>query len=137
MWKRESSKVLIIEDSSNSNLTLRSILKIGQYTIHSTFSDLRIDEIVLDEPEVIILTLPLQNRNGFEILKTLKRDVKTKHIPVLVITKLNTQMYWDAAYRMGADAYLVTPDHYPYLLNRLNKLRKWNNNIFIENNIAI
>jgi len=137
MWKRESSKVLIIEDGNNSNLTLRSILKIGQYSIHSAFSDLRIDEIVMEEPEVIILTLPLQKRNGFEILKTLKRNTSTKHIPVLVITKLNTQMYWDAACRMGTDAYLVTPDHYPYLLNRLNKLRKRNNNYFIENTIAI
>jgi len=137
MWKRESSNVLIIEDSNNSNLTLRSILKIGQYSIQSAFSDLGINQIVEKEPEVIILTLPLQKRNGFEILKTLKRDVQTKHIPVLIITKLNTQMYWDAACRMGADAHLVVPNHYPYLLNRLNKIRKRDNYYFIQNTIAM
>jgi len=137
MWKREKSKVLIIEDDKKSNIILKSILRIGQYSIQSALSDPRIARIAAKEPEVIILTLPLQKRNGFEILKALKRNTLTKHIPVLVITKLNTQVYWDAAYRLGADAYLVTPDHYPYLFNRLNKLRKRNKNFFIENTISI
>ena len=138
MKRREKSKVLVIEDGNNSNLALRSILKIGQYSILSAFSNLKMEEFLEEQPEVILLTLPLKNRNGFEILKALKGDVRTSHIPVVVITKLNTQVYWEAAYRMGADAYLVVPNHYPYLLNKLNRVRCQNlNSNILQNAVAI
>ncbi|MFA8436160.1 MAG: two-component system response regulator [Marinifilaceae bacterium] len=140
MLKKETFKVLIIEDDLNSNLTLKNILKIGQYSVRSSICDVRIEEVLKLEPEIIILKLPLQTRNGFEVLKNLKTNENTKHIPVVIITKLNTQLYWEAAYQLGADAYIVTPRHYPYILRKLNRVRSktknWNN-YFIQNTIAI
>jgi response regulator RpfG family c-di-GMP phosphodiesterase len=120
----EASKTLIIEDCIRSSLEIKSILRNSGYSVISSCGEQGIKVAMEECPNIILLEILLKKRNGLQILCKLKNNPRTKHIPVLIITKLNTQQYWDESYLLGADGYLVKPGHYPWLIKRINSIIK-------------
>ncbi len=57
-------------------------------------------------PELILLDVYLPDRNGFEVLKTLKDDPRTQHIPTLLVSVVNEKA---EGFRLGAENYLLKP----------------------------
>jgi len=62
-------------------------------------------------PALIILDMMLPKMNGFEFLKAIKADEKTKHIPVIVLSNLGQQTDREKALSLGAADYLVKTDY--------------------------
>jgi DNA-binding response OmpR family regulator len=58
-------------------------------------------------PDVIVLDILLPGMNGFGVLETLKREVRYKNIPVIVLSNLGQQTDIDRAMGLGAAVYLV------------------------------
>ena len=122
MWMVEKPKVMIIDDSVNSVLTIRNLLKQGNFAVISSCGDQGFDAAMSENPDIILLELLLKRENGFEILESLKNNLRTKNIPIVVVSDVNQQSYWEEAFRLGAASYLVKPDHYPYLLRKVNEI---------------
>lgn len=62
-------------------------------------------------PSLILLDLMLPKMNGFEFLKALKADEKTKDIPVIILSNLGQQGDREKALSLGAVDYLVKTDY--------------------------
>ena len=60
-------------------------------------------------PKFIILDLKLPKVGGLEVLKRLKADERTKHIPVVVFTSSNEAKDRRECYLSGANSYIVKP----------------------------
>ena len=60
-------------------------------------------------PKVIFLDLKLTKVSGLEVLERLKADPRTREIPVVVLTASEDEPDIKAAYRLGANSYLVKP----------------------------
>jgi two-component system, response regulator len=60
-------------------------------------------------PKVIILDLKLPKVSGLEILKRIKSDERTMHIPVVVFTSSDEARDRTESYRHGANSYVVKP----------------------------
>jgi len=67
--------------------------------------------------DLILLDILMPNLNGFEILKRIKSDSKTKNIPVIVLTNIGSETVdsdKNLALSLGASDYMVkslnTPD---------------------------
>lgn len=58
-------------------------------------------------PEVIILDLVMPIKNGFEVLKELKKDKKLSKIHIFVATNLGQEQYIVKAKEMGANDYIL------------------------------
>ncbi|MGQ8336329.1 response regulator [Sunxiuqinia sp. A32] len=119
MWKDETHRVLIINDSINSVLELKEILKVGGFAVSSCCGEQAIQAVMEESPDVILLEILLKKRNGFEVLTKLKSNGRTSHIPVVIISSLNLQIYWDESFILGASAYMVKGRHYPWLRRKL------------------
>jgi twitching motility two-component system response regulator PilH len=131
MWKKEISKVLIIDDSVNSVLEISNILKGEKYSISSSCGARGFELAMKEKPDIILLDLLLENSNGFEILRNLRDNVWTKNIPVIIVTKLNTQLYWEEAYRTGAKGYIVKGIHYSSLAKKVrDSISEYESEIF-------
>src|SRR4029077_6823164 len=65
-----------------------------------------------ERPAVVVTDLEMPTMDGFPLLRLLKADPASSHIPVLILTSHNeaASRYWSL--RTGADAYL-TKDHDP------------------------
>lgn len=67
-------------------------------------------------PDIILLDILLPEMNGFEVLRSLKGNNKTRRIPVIVLTNLGseeTDKDKQLAISLGAVDYLVKSYHTP------------------------
>jgi CheY-like chemotaxis protein len=62
-----------------------------------------------DRPKVILLDLKLPKLDGLEVLKRLKGDVRTRTIPVVVLTSSKEQSDVIESYQLGVNSYIVKP----------------------------
>jgi len=89
-------------------------------------------------PDLIILDVMMPEMDGFEVVKQLKRDNKTAHIPVIFLTAKGTEIDEVLGLELGADDYIVKPISIPKLLARVkNVLRKHEAKTAIENAINV
>lgn len=60
-------------------------------------------------PDVILLDVMMPDINGFTVCKQLKAREKWRHIPIILITALNTREYMVRGLEAGAEEYLFKP----------------------------
>ncbi len=115
--------ILIVDDES-ANLDI--IDKILQQSNHKTFtaeSGKEALEILKKESakiDLILLDLIMPEVNGMDLLKTLKDDNNTYHIPVIMLSALDEIDTIVECISMGADDFLIKPVNRILLHARLN-----------------
>lgn len=62
-------------------------------------------------PNLVLLDLILPKMDGFTVLNELKKDEKTKDIPVMVLTNLETADDVEKVIALGATTYLVKANY--------------------------
>ena len=60
-------------------------------------------------PRVVLLDLNLPKIGGLEVLRQMKDDERTKHIPVVILSSSNQDKDVVEGYRLGANSYVVKP----------------------------
>lgn len=60
-------------------------------------------------PHVILLDLRLPKVDGMEVLRTVKNDERTKHIPVVVLTSSKEDRDITESYRLGVNSFISKP----------------------------
>ena len=88
---------------------------------------------VLDSGEffdIVLLDVMMPNMNGWDTLKTIRKNSKTKDIPVIMLTAVNEDQKMISGLKIGADDYIVKPFILPNLLARIEAvLRRANRGI--------
>lgn len=62
-----------------------------------------------DLPKLVLLDLKLPKRSGLEVLQALRSQPRWRSVPVVVLTSSKETPDVHAAYRLGANSYLVKP----------------------------
>lgn len=99
--------VLIVEDSSTqARLTAGQL---SQYNINVIIAEdglqgLRFVDAF--QPDLIILDINLPKLDGYQVCHRLKRDVNTKHIPIIMLTAKDTAEDALQGLESGADDYI-------------------------------
>jgi two-component system response regulator len=115
-------EILLVEDSADDvELTLRAlqsrnlanqvfVARDGAEALEVFFGERAhpLREIGVT-PRVILLDLKLPKVDGLEVLKRLKADERTRSLPVVVLTSSREEPDIAAAYRLGANSYIVKP----------------------------
>jgi len=106
------SKILLIEDESALQKTLGdSLTKDGYKVLKALDGDIGLQLANSELPDLIILDIILPKINGFEVLRDLKSKDKTKGIPVIVLTNLESMEDIEKALEGGASTYLVKSNY--------------------------
>lgn len=100
--------ILFIEDESALQKTFSDTLSQEGYEIISALDgEIGLRLAKEKKPDLILLDIILPKINGFEVLKELKANPKTKDIPVIVLTNLEGMDDIDKAIELGATTYLI------------------------------
>jgi two-component system, response regulator len=73
-------------------------------------------------PRVVLLDLKLPKMNGLEVLRELKSDELTKHIPVVVVTSSREDPDIREAYALGVNSYVVKPVDFEQFIEAMSSL---------------
>lgn len=117
-------KILVIED----NLDLRKFIC---YELKKEFKVVEAEDgmagLLLAEkfsPDLIISDIMMPNMDGIEFCKKIKSEIKTSHIPVILLTAKNDASSKYEGIRLGADDYISKPFEMEYLVLRIKNILK-------------
>ncbi|MBF9046823.1 response regulator [Rhodobacterales bacterium LSUCC0031] len=103
-------RILLIEDEGNIREAIGFILSRAGWEVQGHGNGATaIDAVARTKPDLIILDIMLPGRSGFEILRALRDGAETATLPVLMLTAKGQARDQEAAFEMGADAYLTKP----------------------------
>ena len=73
-------------------------------------------------PQVILLDLKLPRVDGLEVLRRLRRDDRTKLLPVVVLTSSREERDLSECYRLGANSYIRKPVDFAQFTEAIKQL---------------
>ncbi|TAK50592.1 MAG: response regulator transcription factor, partial [Saprospiraceae bacterium] len=121
--------VLIIEDNADVVHYLSACLEQEYSLAVARNGQEGIDKALESVPDLIISDVMMPEKDGFEVCQTLKTDVRTSHIPIVMLTAKADIASKIEGLESGADAYLAKPFNKQELLVRLKKLMELRKNL--------
>ncbi|MEI7429158.1 MAG: response regulator [Betaproteobacteria bacterium] len=115
--------ILVIDDSPTERHVLVDLLtRNGYQVITAENGEEGIEKAKSELPDLILMDVVMPGLNGYQATRTLTRDEKTKHIPVIVCTSKNqeTDKIWGL--RQGAHDYMSKPINSEELLAKISSL---------------
>lgn len=104
------AKVMVVDDAQSDLKIMESILQAAghQVVAYATGEDLE-DRMAAERPDVLLLDIVMPRRNGYDILRSVKKDDRTKHTPVVLVTSRTQESDRMWGKRQGADEYVTKP----------------------------
>lgn len=104
------AKVMVVDDAYSDLALMESILKgAGHQVVSLTNGEQLEDKLTAERPDLLLLDIIMPKRNGYEILRALKRDERTKTMPIVLVSSKNQESDRTWGKRQGADEYLAKP----------------------------
>lgn len=104
--------ILIVEDEPTLNKALTEFLaEAGFATLSASDGEEAVKLAKAENPKLILLDIILPKKDGYEVLDELKADEKTKKIPIILLTNLESAEDIQKAFDKGATTYLVKSNY--------------------------
>lgn len=101
-------KVMWIEDDRFlSDLITRRLTDEGVKILSAEDGQSALPKVEREMPDVILLDILLPTLSGFEVLERLKKNPKTKGIPVIILSNLGQKTDIDRGVALGAARFLI------------------------------
>ena len=117
-------KILAIDDNKDNLVVYQAILKryYSTCTIITCQSGSEgIEMAIKEQPDTILLDIIMPGMDGFETCQRLKKEIKTKHIPIILITAMRgDKKSRIKGLEIGEDAFLSKPIEEEELIAQLN-----------------
>ena len=103
------NSILIIDDSEVSIMALKDILE-TDYTVYTAKNGkIGMEQAEKELPDIILLDIIMPEIDGYTVLTSLKKNEKTKGIPVMLISSLDDMRNEQKGFILGAADYVSKP----------------------------
>ena len=102
--------ILVVDDSEDTRLALSMILKDAGYEVFEASDGSEVFNCVLsDRPDVVLLDIIMPKVDGFQALRKLRADERTRGVPVIMVTAKGRPEDLLMAQSLGALDYINKP----------------------------
>ncbi len=102
--------IIVADDNPNIRRALASSLRKEGYDVSEVEDGSLLHQKVLEiEPDLILLDIVMPGLDGFQALKILNRDSRTREIPVVILSGTGRPEDFELAKALGARVYLTKP----------------------------
>jgi two-component system alkaline phosphatase synthesis response regulator PhoP len=105
-----SKKVLVVDDEEVIRNLLRiHLIKLGYKVREAADGGKALEQLGKEDFDLLICDILMPNKDGWEVLKEVRSNPKTKDIPVIVLTAKNEDADMFKGYDLGANYYITKP----------------------------
>ena len=117
---RSEYKILIVDDVVSNVLLLKILLTNEKFQVCTANNGKTCIEMThKEQPDLILLDVMMPDLNGFDTATILKKDERTKDIPIIFLTALNTPQDLVHGFQVGASDFLTKPFNKEELVMRV------------------
>lgn len=103
-------KVLVCDDERHIVRLIQVNLERQGYTVVTAFDGKEgLEKIRSEKPNLVVLDVMMPYMDGFEVLKSVRREPETENLPVIMLTAKAQDKDVFEGYHYGADMYLTKP----------------------------
>ena len=139
-------RTVLIVDDTPQNLSVLGELLQPHYRVRAVNSGERALRAAVSEPrpDLILLDVMMPGMDGYEVLRRLRADERTRNVPVIFITAMNATADEERGLELGAVDYITKPLNPPIVLARVHthlelksaRDRLANENEWLEHEVA-
>lgn len=120
----ERYQILLVEDDEKLRQFMKSVLE-PEYEVHEAEDGKEgYNKAVSLAPDFIVSDVMMPKKNGIDMLKSLRNNISTSHIPIILLTAKTTIESKLESLNYGADDYITKPFSVSYFKARIQNLIK-------------
>jgi len=117
-------KILIVDDEASNRRLLEVFLRAESFDVLQAASGAEALALAAESPDAVLLDLMMPEMDGFQVLRRLKENPGTRHIPVIIVSALDDLAARQRVLASGADDFIGKPIDRWELSLRLHRLLK-------------
>lgn len=114
--------ILLVDDNDDFRHFMRDTLKDNFSLIDASNGKEAWEKILAFSPDIIISDVMMPEMDGYELCAKVKNDLRTSHIPLILLTAHTAKEQELHGLGTGADDYITKPFNFDILLLRINKM---------------
>lgn len=119
----KAARVLIVDDDALARETLEALLRREGYNLLFAASGAEaIENMGQLMPDIILMDVMMPGMNGFETCRRIKQLADFRHIPIILVTALDSTADLVAGLDSGADEFITKPFSSPELRARIRSM---------------
>jgi chemosensory pili system protein ChpA (sensor histidine kinase/response regulator) len=112
--------IMVVDDSLTvRKITSRLLMRAGYQVVTAKDGIDALEQLNEITPSVMLLDIEMPRMDGFELTRLMRRDEKTKNMPIIMITSRTADKHRDFAMQLGVNAYLGKPYQEEELLEQI------------------
>lgn len=120
--ERSEARILLVDDNDDFRYFMKDTLKKEFSILDAPNGKEAWDKILEYSPDIIISDVMMPEMDGYELCEKVKNDVRTSHIPIILLTAHTAQEQELHGLKTGADDYITKPFNFDILLLRIHKI---------------
>jgi CheY-like chemotaxis protein len=125
MKKNQTSRILVVDDSSTNIVLLEAILNGQGYEIETAQSVKEAYQIIKKEAvDLILLDLLMPRVSGYDFLKEIKSNESTKDIPVIIVSAVADAENRRKSIELGALDFINKPIDIQFFIEKIETILK-------------
>lgn len=114
--------LLIVDDNEDFRDFIKSLF-IQSYRIITASDGEEASQVILDQlPDIILCDVMMPKMDGYELCRIVKRDIRTSHIPIILLTAKSSEENQYSGIEAGADDYISKPFNIDMLTLKISKI---------------
>lgn len=120
-----AKEILVVDDEPNMIDIAEAVLVEEGYKVTGAHSGKEcLERLRKKKPDLILLDIRMPGMSGWDVLKEIKRDERTRSIPVMMYTVMEKSHDEETLRERGVDDYIVKPFRLDELIRKVRALLK-------------
>ena len=117
----ESFSLLIVDDNAmNRDMLARRLEREGYAITTASGGKAALELLGKQNFDLVLLDILMPDIDGYQVLEQLKADVRTREIPVVMLTAVHEMDSVVRCFEMGVEDYLTKPFNIPFVKSRIS-----------------
>jgi AraC-like DNA-binding protein len=114
--------ILLVEDSEDARDYIRESLAPDYRVVEAVDGSDGIARAMEIIPDLVVSDIMMPGTDGYELCRVLKKDIRTSHVPIVLLTAKATEISMIRGLETGADDYITKPFNANILSARIKNL---------------